>query len=483
MQSLVHQNQWIAGRCFRLASLYAAGGLRQDMIRTPTSLGSRHAPLWSRRQCFAAMTTAFSTAPYHSVSAQQDVPLSLNKDDQDGADLVHAAEQWVATADAYRSSGALLLGQPLPNELLTARQRFEGAWLNAGLKERRNIGAKNLLRPLSLTVRSYRFQDYGSILQPNALRWADEMVAFYREMGDRRYLAEALLEKADTYLELSQVNHTDRVVFERIARDGDKLLQDCFDIAEPDQRPEVLRVWSRFYYNMARPASGRLSDPWNEQMLALADQRIDQALGLEPMVLKNLNQKARVVQRRALATLVAPRLEWSDKLWDIHGRFQAAWAAQSARLTRAQERISPLNVLADLTLTAVTYSLAISDADKRRSDAPLLLSTLDSVGVASQREAWGLVRNTDLARSYGFDTAYDLGRLFSLRAVLTGIMQTGRQYEDIDAAAEMLSVAREAATVPQLDAALKNIESSPEFVWLPEHARQRLLATLRGMSK
>ena len=394
--------------------------------------------------------------------------------------IVAAAEHWIAAANRARASGALIAGQPLPTALTVARAEFERTWVEAGLSARTEVGLPLLQNALSLVIRSYRLQEYGSPQQANAIRWADEMIAFFRETASRRELAEAMLEKAATYLEISQIHHTDRVRFEQIARDGAKILQDVFAVAEEDQKTEVLRFWSRFYYNLARPPSGRLSDRWNDEFLALAEVRIDGALAREPDQLRNLNQKARVVQRRARNTLDAPSQRWSLALWAAHDQLRLEWLRNETVLQRPEQRISPLNVLATITLDSVAYELAVSDTDTQRKEARRLLDTLDEVGLSAQREAWAMVKNTDLARSYGFDTAYDLARLYSLRAVLTGILRDGRQNEDFDAASEMLTAAREVATVPQLDAARASLQEDPVFVWLPDHARERFARVLAG---
>ncbi|NMJ40234.1 trypsin-like peptidase domain-containing protein [Roseomonas sp. JC162] len=391
-----------------------------------------------------------------------------------------AADRWIASAEQARSAGALIPGQPLPVGLTSSRAIFEHEWQNAGIAVRRGVAPQRLRRALSLTIRSYRLQEYGSPEQANALRWADEMIGFFREISSRRDLAEAMLEKAATYLEISQIHHTDRARFDRIARDGDKLMQDCFAIAEDDQKPELLRLWSRFYYNLARPSTGRLSDPWSDEFLALADRRIDEALRREPASLRNLNQKARVLQRRAKATIATPTDSWSQALWATQQRLLSAWNAQEQGLASPAERIPPLNILATLTLDAVVYQLALLGPDERTAQASRMIATIDEVGLPSQREAWGLVRNTDLARAYGFDTAYDLARLYALRAVL-GALVAGRQIDgDVDNAILMLGHAREAATVPQLDAARASLEGDRVFVWLHSAARDRLVGVLAG---
>lgn len=408
----------------------------------------------------------------------EDARRSLTVDISTTNSLEAAAVDWLDVADRLR--GSTLPGAPLALQLINARARFETHWLDAGLATRRAADQTALRRALAQTIRSYRFQEDGNPERPNALKWADEMVSHFREAGDSHALTEALLEKAAIYLELSQLNHTDTARFALISRDGDRLLQDCYSIAGAEQRPEVLRIWSRFYYNLARPSSGRLSERWDDRFLALADEKIDGALALQPDALRNLNQKARVTQRRARNTLDAPRQDWADRLWDIFRRFSTAWRATEALLNRPEDRISPMNVLAILALDAVAYQLAVLDGRGRMAEAGRLLHTIDEVALPVQRQAWAMVRNTNLARAYGFDTVYDLARLHALRAVLVGLLGTGRQNEDIDAAAKMLAEAREAATVRQLDASRESLNGDVVFIWLPDYARVRLQNILDG---
>ncbi|TXM96826.1 hypothetical protein FV242_32965 [Methylobacterium sp. WL64] len=133
-----------------------------------------------------------------------------------------------------------------------------------------------------------------------------------------------------------------------------------------------------------------------------------------------------------------------------------------------------------VTLDAAMYTLAVSDEDGKRVVAPNLLKALDEIGLKAQLNAWALIRNTELSRAYGFDTAYDLSRIYALRGILAGIQGSGRQNEDIDAAALYLREARQLATVVQLDAAKASVGGDPVYAGLPSHATQRLLRVLNG---
>jgi hypothetical protein len=393
--------------------------------------------------------------------------------------LIDAADKWIEVAERIRSSGGVIVGA-LPADLTTSRAAFEQAWYNAGLQERRAAGYQKLGKAFSLLIRSYRFQERGNPDPRLAQTWSDEMISFYRQVASRRELTEAMLEKGAIYLEASQLQQTDKVQFERISRDGDRLLQECMSIAEDDQKTEILRYWSRFYYNLARPASGRLSDRWDDRFLMLADERIGEALKREPELLKNLNQKARVTQRRARNTLEAPSEQWSDALWNVQRAFAHAWKKADPAIQRAEDRISPLNVLAMVTLDAVMYTLVVSDENGKKIAARHLLPILDDAGLKPQLNAWALVRNTELSRPYGFDTAYDLARVYALRGTIRGTQETGRQNEDIDAVALYLKEARDLATVLQIDAAKASLSGDPVFASLPEYARQRLSRVLNG---
>ena len=392
-------------------------------------------------------------------------------------------DQWLAVSDRMRSSGALLPGRPMPDALTAARAAFETSWRNAGLADRQAVPHAPLGRALAALVRSYRFQEYGNPDPKLALYWADEMIKFYEQVAIRRELAEAMLEKAAIYLQVSQLNHTDRNRFNQLSLEGDKLLQDCMAVAEDDQRVEILRYWSRFYYNLARPPSGRLSDPWDDRFLQLADQRIDGALKREPDSLKNLNQKARVTQRRARATLDAPSAFWAIQLSDVQNRLAEAWRKADSSINRPEDRLSPLNVLAMTTLDAVMYSILVSDDASKTRLGPGWLKTIDEVGLPAQLNAWAIVRNTELARSYGFDTVYDLSRLYALRAILSGLVNPGRQNEDIEKVISFLHDARELATVPQLDAAKQSLAGDTVFVGLPDFARADLKRVLEGTTR
>jgi hypothetical protein len=172
--------------------------------------------------------------------------------------LANATDGWIEVAERIRSSGGLTAGGALPVELTTARATFEQAWFNAGLQERREAGYQKLGKAFSLLIRSYRFQEKGNPDQRVAQTWSDEMINFYRQVASRRELAEAMLEKGAIYLEMSQLYQTDRSQFERISRDGDRLLQDCMSIADNDQKGEVLRYWSRWWFRILSATWGAI---------------------------------------------------------------------------------------------------------------------------------------------------------------------------------------------------------------------------------
>jgi hypothetical protein len=99
-------------------------------------------------------------------------------------------------------------------------------------------------------------------------------------------------------LELSQLDHTDREKFSGLADEGDQIMARAYTACSEEQKPEALRIWRRFDYDLARAESGDLSDTWDNNYVFLSVERMRRAFQLKPD-LKDTTQWAKIVQRTA----------------------------------------------------------------------------------------------------------------------------------------------------------------------------------------
>jgi hypothetical protein len=146
-------------------------------------------------------------------------------------------------------------------------------------------------------------------------------------MQNRQFLTDAILDKAAIFLDVAQLGHTDKQQFETVARDGDAIMIKAYQIANAEQRPSVLRISSRFYYNLARPKSFRLSDEWDNNYLLLAYEKAKAAYEIAPTDSKNANQLARTVIKSSKNPPQDSDNEWTKRLRDSQLKLKAAWGA------------------------------------------------------------------------------------------------------------------------------------------------------------
>ncbi len=404
--------------------------------------------------------------------------LSQPAESSAGIALTPSTKSWLAEAEAAKSKGTLVAGSPLPTSLGSSRVAFESAWRNSGLKDRMAISSEEAKKALSYMVRLYRLQEQNEPVKTNSLHWADEAIRHFEERQDKTFLVDALLDKAAIMLDLSQMRHTDKVTFEGISKTGDALMTRAQAIASADKKAEVYRVSSRFYYNLARPRSFRLSDAWDNNYLLLAHERAAGAYEAAPNDIKNANQ----LLRSAIKTSKNPPQdtdpEWGRKLRKAQLAMREAW--QRNESSASENRLSPLSVLGTGTLEAVVREWTDLPAAQRSSAAARLLEELGNEALPRLREAEALLKNGELRIAYGFDVYYDIARTYAQRAVMMRRSNRGQAAKEFDQAEINFARARENATAVQLDAASKDVEMDLSFSALSNSEQSRLKTVLRG---
>jgi hypothetical protein len=397
--------------------------------------------------------------------------------------LTAAADAWVTTAESARAAKTIVPGSRLPRALVTARNQFEEAWNSSSPAARRSTEPASLAKALSLVNRVYRVAENDSSIKESACFWADEAIRHFSDTQDRQNLTEALLDKAAIYLELAQLGHDDRVQFETMAREGDALMTRAYQTCGQDQRAEIFRISSRFFYALARPKSFRLSEDWDNNYLLLAYEKAAAAYKLAPDDIKNANQMARTAIKASKTRPQDIDAKWTKRLHDCQRKLKKAWLAAKPRLTGLDERLSPLNVLGVVTLEYVAREWNEMNVVQRKSGAAAFLEKIDVDALSPLRDAVALLNNSELRKAYGFDLHYDIARALAMKTAISRTISRRRAEAVFAELKANLSEAREGARATQLDSAIADVNREITFTRLTVQERDALTELLAGRSK
>jgi hypothetical protein len=385
---------------------------------------------------------------------------------------IEMVTKWVDTLETARKNGTIHAKRPLPNDVAEKRAVFESWWQNTGLAERRQLPNALLYKALSLNSRLYRMAELENETKPNSTFWNDQCLSYFEQLQDKTYITEALLDRAALYLELSQIEHTDPDKFRRIAEDGDAVMARAVSLGNADQQVDLFRTWSRFYYNLARPKTGLLSQKWDNNYLSLAYQKAKTAQEMKPDELKNATQLARATQRFAANPPQDKDAFWTKELRRVQQMMLTSFDKSKNALTTPAARIPPLDIIGVLTMDVVRreWSSGAQGADELAKTT----TELNDVSIPALREAWALVRHTEWVKDYQFDLNYDLGRI---QAVLVQILDTHNGHDADGIFADLIvnmEAATKAATTTQVRAALAAIESDPNLAGLRVDRRDQV---------
>lgn len=389
--------------------------------------------------------------------------------------LSSAVAKFNASAKLAKDNKTITPSTPIPSDLKQAMNGFEESWMASSLEEKKAIQQKDLYAALDGDIRIHRVLEDGSESKPESQRWADEAIQFFSEAQSGALLTESILNKAAIFLDIAQLNNNDKELFERMAKDGDKIMNRAYQTATPEQKPEVLRITSRFYYLLARPRSFRLSEDWDNNYLQLAYQKIQEAYALAPNDIKNINQFTRATMRYAKNPPQDLNPEWTAKIRDARDKLQSVFIKNSNDLTTLEQRLSPLNVIGTATLEYAARAWKESKKETNRELGSNLLQDIDNVGLPRLREAVALLQNSELRKSYGFDLYFDIARTLAIKSSI--LKRIGKASESEDAFVELqknLAQAKENAKTSQVESAIKNINGEITFMLLTEKQRSQL---------
>lgn len=388
--------------------------------------------------------------------------------------LSSSLDKWIAEAGSSRSAQTISPEYQLPTTLLDARNKFEIAWKQASLSERKAQDAEKLSKALSYLNGLYRIIENDSSLKPSAMFWADEAIHYFQEIQNSRFLVEAILDKAAIYLDMAQLGNNDKQQFESVARDGDAIMVKAYQIANDEQRPQVLRMSSRFYYNLARPKSFQLSDDWDNNYLLLSYEKAKAAYEMVPSDSKNANQLARAVIKTSKNPPQDSDNKWAVQLRDAQKKLKAAWETNNPTLMGLDQRLSPLHVLGVSTLETIAREWRDLSPSEKPSLASSYISELDADALSPLREAAALLQNSELRKSYGFDIYYDISRAQAIKTAIFKTISTEKANQEFDELKKNMLTAKENAKTSQLEAATQDVEKEITFTLLEPNDRIEL---------
>jgi hypothetical protein len=388
------------------------------------------------------------------------------------------AENWINEAENARSAKTLVPGAQLATSLVEARNQFELAWKEASLSERKSLNPEIVSKALSYLNRLYRVLENESSIQPNANYWADEAIRYFEEIQNRAFLTEALLDKAAIYLDIAQLGHNDKLQFEAMAREGDSIMTHAYQTANETQRPEVLRISSRFYYNLARPNSFRLSEYWDNNYLLLAYEKAQIAYDMAPTDIKNANQLARTLIKASKNPPQDSNSEWTQRLRASQINLKKSWLKSKTKLVGLNQRLSPLNVLGVLTLETIAREWTELDTNNKKTKASKYVAEIDTDALSPLREAAALLQNSELRRAYGFDLYYDIARALAIKMAIIRITSPKRAIMEFEELKRNLLTAKENAKTSQLESAIRDINNEITFKFLTSSEQTALLDLL-----
>ena len=375
-------------------------------------------------------------------------------------------DSWVEVAKAKREAGVISSDRSIPSDVVSARASFENWWKETPQSVKQKCANEQIFNALSLNCRIYRVQEIEGSRKASSLEWINEAIGYFEEVGDTHFLVEALLDKGAVYLELSDIEHADPDDFKRVSEDGDAVLRRANDLAEGPQKSDALRIWSRFYYNLARPKEGQLDQDWDNNYLLTSHQKTVEAIALDPKNSKNISTYARATQRASRNPPQDKSPEWAGKLRDAQIRLLEYWNAEKDTLSGWRERVSPLNILGVITFEVCLREwLELSDAEKT-AKADSYLNEIEDVALPAEREAFTLIRGTELEEDYDYDFAYDIARMHAARlAILDHVGSSGADQE-LKLVISNLLLAKKNGTTQQWQAGARSFETAPAFTAL-----------------
>lgn len=389
------------------------------------------------------------------------------------------ARSWVKVAKENQRAGVISRGRPVPSAIAVSRGIFERWWKETPFSEKESCSIEVIYSALSLNSKIYRIQEIEDSRKASSFEWSNEAIRYFEEIRDSHFLTESLLDKGALFIELADIEHSDASSFRRISEDGDDVLRRAAGLAKGHQKSVALRIWSRFYYNLARPREGKLDKSWDNNYLLTSYSKMAEAIDFDPTNIKNISTYARATQKVGRNPPQDKDPEWTKRLRDAQIRLLNYWDTENSNLVEWRKRISPLSVLGVLTLeVSVREWLALPEI-KKSTNVQRYLSEIENIALPAGREAFTLIRGTELEEDYDYDYLYDIARMHAARVAMLDYIQSPKAEDEFKLVISNLLLAKSNATNQQWEAGLRSLDSAPGFAAL---TRVRIDAIIRAMT-
>jgi len=352
---------------------------------------------------------------------------------------------WISDSEKAFQSGSLQSDTTLPSKLQAELAAFESVWHQSPIADKQGVKQEELFQALKNAVRINRLRESSDTAKSASLGWADEAIRYFHQTANPQLEAESLAEKANVEFEIAQLKNREPSEFLRHTENANAMmssaLSECVGCGN-GQKAEILMLWSRSLYDLARPPSGKLSDDWDGANLGVSYEKMQEVIQLSPNDLKNYTQLARVVQRAGENPPRRVDPSWTNVMRIALSGLREKWANVESSKKEPDQRIPPLNIQAVLTLDTVfrewQEQQKLPPAAKKsrlRSD----LKEIEDGSIRPQSEVLALLPNSFWHDSFKFDARYDLARMYAMRYSLLALVD-GPHSDSTSSAYEQLTV-------------------------------------------
>ena len=319
----------------------------------------------------------------------------------------------------------------------------------------------------------YRIQETYDQTKPKTNEWINLGIEYFENSSTNKYFSDLLLEKAAVILEMSEQSRSDKTLFRNLVAEGDRLMTKAYSIQDEKSKGKVLRIWSRFYYDLSKPETNIYSDIWDNTYLKQAYQKALQAFATDTALLRNSTQLCRCLQKLSNNPPQDNDSKWILVMRNAFDKHVLLWSIADPKLTDYSDRIPPLNILAVL-----GYETAFREWDTSLNKSTLakrLLTTLDSLILPSQEEVAVLVESSEYKKEYSADVYIDLSKIHTLKFLILSYLNNKEENKEFDQIMVNLRKAKSSIkSVDQLDALKKSIDTEGIFTKLKSFQRKEL---------
>lgn len=380
---------------------------------------------------------------------------------------------FIKISDQAIKQKTILPNKPLPTLFSEARNRFENYWSKAGFDEKHLTPDSIVYEAVSNNIRIYRIQETYDKTKSNTNEWINQGIDFFKNSNTNKYFSDLLLEKAAVILEMSEQSRSDKTLFRNLVKEGDKIMMKAYSIQDENSKGKILRIWSRFYYDLSKPETNIYSGIWDNTYLNQAYQKSLQAFSTDTNLLKNSTQLCRCLQKLSSNPPQESDSKWISVMQNAFNKHVSLWSIADKKLTEYTDRIPPLNILAVL-----GFETALREWDTSHNNSTLakrLLRTIDSIILPSQEEVAVLVESSEYKKEYSADVYIDLSKIHVLKFLLLSYINNKDDNKEFDQVVVNIRKAKSSIkSIDQLDALKISLDTERIFTKLKIPRRNEL---------